>query len=130
MDRYLYILYTVLLDKYIFARLGTFIHSLHIVLIQNTNTPIKGVEGADEEKIRCVCGARPCLGGHAPNFRTRSTMVVSMGSNAGDGKVVDGRMISGMVISDLVASRIGYIVDGKHFPSKGGYVSVNGGMTC
>ena len=57
-------------------------------------------------------------------------MVVSMGSNASDGKVVDGRMISGMVISDVVASRIGYIGDGKHFASKGGDVGVNGGMTC
>ena len=30
--------------------------------------PIKGAEGADEEKIRCACGARPCLGGHAPTL--------------------------------------------------------------
>ena len=41
-----------------------------------------------------VCGARGYLGGHVPNSRTRSTMVVSMGCNVGGGKMVDGKVIS------------------------------------
>ena len=57
-------------------------------------------------------------------------MVVSIGSNAGDGKVVDGRTILGMVISNVVASRTGDVGDGKHVAFKGRDVNDNGGMTC
>ena len=69
----------------------------------------------------------------APNFGTRLTMVVLMGNNAGDDKLVDGTRL-GMVISDVVASRIGDIGDGRItfgvVVSKGGGVGDNGGTTC
>ena len=54
-------------------------------------------------------------------------MLVSMGGNAGDGKVVDGK-----VISDVVASKTSDTRDSKYVASKGGDVGDNGGMirTC
>ena len=55
---------------------------------------------------RRVCGARGRLGGHAPKYGTRSTMISSMGGNV-TGDVVDGN----------VASKTGDVGD-------------NDGMTC
>ena len=50
-------------------------------------------------------------------------MVVSMGGNVGDDKVVNGE-----VISNVVEFKIGDIGDGKHVASKARDVGNNGGM--
>ena len=79
-----------------------------------------------EERLD-VCGVQHRLGGHAPNSRTRSTMVVSWGGNACDSKVVDGK-----VLSNVLILKIGDIRNGKHVASKDGDVGDNGGLigTC
>ena len=67
---------------------------------------VDGVDKADRGKTRCLCGARRHLSmvvSDAPNSGTKSTKVISMGSNVGE--MVDGRMISSTMISDLVALR-------------------------
>ena len=70
---------------------------------------------------RRVRGAQSRLGGHALNSGTRSTMVVSMGGNASDSKVVDSK-----VITDVVTSKSDDTCDDKHVASGGGMI----GLTC
>ena len=64
------------------------------------------------------------LGGSAPNSDTRSTMVSSMGSNVGDGKVRDDKVIS--TAMEVGSCNIG---DGKDVVCKGRDVGDNCGMT-